>query len=1334
MGLKGKRRFKVFSFLILGAGLLSSWLFLLLFNVFVREVVLHRVVSEFVLVESSGRYYLEISDIDFNLYSQTFDIDNAYLIRTASASHEKEENAGLLRVGAGNIRLSGFRPFHFLFLHKLIFRKFIIDKPLVDIVVPRKKSSDTVPVNHEYTNRGHLFPDVIFKELEINHGQAKVYSNPADTFHDLYIHDFSLTGEVIVFHESWLNENIAPLKFQNVEFDLNDIDLRSFGLWDDLKIKTLVYNSESSDIRILDIQAFQNSGECKKSLHIPEILLEEMVFNTEIAGIHLSKISVNNAFLCFGFPLPDKKDADEKERKAVIHSSNVFPFSSDSLLISDLYLRLTTIEGAIVQVNQLDIKSGSIDLGSIIHHKRWKPDSGMCVMADSVHINLPESNRFNAGHVSYHGAKQLLIISDAQFSSGLQSGFASGKDAIHVEIPNLVLSGLSLRELQDNPLQLDTLLIDGMLFEYNGENISQNEAKLSGSSPDNKNIPDYIEIKHVKISDGEFGISLSKKNTGQGVINAKFRYSVFMDYLNTKPFIRDDQGHVFPAEKINLKLTGINFQNGKEVFSSIRSLDFNSEGGRITVQHPVVTFMDSVEEKVIQAGEVRVSDLPWRIFFQRDQKSSATHITSGKHGINGIIDILGASSVTIKDIGYISKSGQEEILIKHMDIYGTDSINASKIFYIQEGDKFSFPDTTILFTSQRLYLGWWQFMEVDSSLRIGELYLFDPDITLRKTSSMNNRGNGKLPLNSFFFDTICIIDGKFRYFNSTDLIKTPSLAEGKINFRGSDIQILKPVERRKFPEFTGKYSFSVENLKGSLYSTSWAIDKADFYSGKGSLSFTDISYFDRESKNLPFIVDEVIVKEVLINGVDPLQIIISSEISIGDVLVSKPCVRMSYFPDSSSHENTKLNKGENFRGIQIENFQISGGNFLLNQFTDTGMVERMDLKDFELEFRGFQYNPSFEGHYGRKMSLTDASFRIPDFSMATTGGMYNVGFAGCELKSFHDTLTIDSLYLHPNYSKYSFAKVLGYQTDRMEISVSRIELLGVDYLSLFSGKIHIGEIFIKEPAIEGFRDKSIPFPESQRRKLPVSMLNSITVPLRIDSVRLIDGKIRYYEHVEGSKYPGEVYFSRINGTIENVVNRCMVEANDSMMKALITGRLMGEGILHAEILFPLHADNDTFQLSASLGGMDLTSFSEMTRNLFGVEIKKGWGSARTLTLNGNNDYSTGELLFPYEKLRISLYNREKGKKRGVSSELLAFLANELVLKSNNPRLLRKLKTGTIYARRDYRKSYFNFVWKSTLCGIESTLGFPNKDLKEYQKSLKKQQNQKRTGISGRVVP
>ncbi|MBU2651839.1 MAG: hypothetical protein KKA81_12960 [Bacteroidetes bacterium] len=1328
---KRKSSFKAFGFVILCAGLLSSWLFLILFNVFIREVVLHRIVSEFVFVESSGKYFLEISDIDFNLYSQTFDIDNAYLIRTVSSPQENERNAGLLRIGAGNVQLSGFRPFHFLFLHKLIFRKFIIDNPIVDIIVPKNKASDTIHVDRGYSGRGRLFPDVIFKELEINHGQAKIYSNPGDT---LCIHDFSLTGEEIVFHEYLLNDDISPLEFQNIEFCFNDIELHSLGVWNDFKVKSLSYNSESSDLRILEIQALQNSGECEKSLHIPEILLENMSFKTILSGIHLNKISVNNAFLCYSIPFPDKTDTDHKDKKAIIHSSNDFPVSTDSLLIRDLYLHLTTNEGAIVQVNQLDLKSGSIDLSSVFHHKRWASDSGMCVMAESVEICFPEYNRFNAGYIGYYGSKQLLVMSDGKLSSGLESGFISGKDAINVEIPYLRLRGLSVKALQSNPVLLDTLLIEKMLFKLNGKLASQNEAELSGSNPAKIGIPKSVEIKHVEISDGEFGVSLSKKNGQQGSYKAKFGYSLLMGHLNTEGFGRDAEGSDFPAERINLKLNGIIFKNGNDVNANIRSVEFNSEGGRVTVQHPVITFSDSDNDKMIEAGEVRVYDLPWRYFFLVDRNSRNGHMKLAEHGVNGVIDILEPSSITFKDINYISESGQEEISVKTLNIYGKDSINASKIFFIRGGDMFNVSDTTISFTSQRLFLGQWQFFEFDSSLIIRELCVYGPDVTLWKSSSIKKHGNVNLPLNVFSLDTLYIIDGKFRYYNSTSQVENQALAEGQINFRGNDIKIIKPFVRGKFPEFTGEYLFSIGNFRGGHHTSRWAIGETDYNSGEESLNFTDISYFNRESKDFPIVVDEVIVDEVLLKGVNPLQIINSSDISVRDIFVKNPNLRISYFPDSSSHESKKFSEGESFRGIQIDNFQISGGSIVFNQFTDTGMIQRMDVKEFALGFRGFQYNPGSEGYFGHKMSITDGSFRIPAFSLATQGGMYNIGFEKCELKSFQDTLTIDSFYLHPNYSKYSFAKVLGYQTDRMNISVSRIELLGVDYFSIFSGEVYINKILIKDPAIEGFRDKSIPFPETQRRKLPVSMLNSITIPLRIDSVRLIDGKIRYYEHVEGSKYPGEVYFSRINGTIENVVNRGMIEANDSMMKALITGRLMGEGILNAEILFPLHAENDTFQLSASLGNMDLTSFSEMTRNLFGVEIKKGWGSARTLKLNGNNDYSTGELLFPYEKLRISLYNREKGKKRGVSSELLAFLANELVLKSNNPRLLRNLKTGTIYAKRDYRKSYFNFVWKSTLCGIESTLGFSNKDLREYQKSIKKMQDKKRTGISGKIEP
>jgi hypothetical protein len=121
----------------------------------------------------------------------------------------------------------------------------------------------------------------------------------------------------------------------------------------------------------------------------------------------------------------------------------------------------------------------------------------------------------------------------------------------------------------------------------------------------------------------------------------------------------------------------------------------------------------------------------------------------------------------------------------------------------------------------------------------------------------------------------------------------------------------------------------------------------------------------------------------------------------------------------------------------------------------------------------------------------------------------------------------------------------------------------------------------------------------------------------------------------------------------------------------------------------------------------------------GIGITKGKGSVDISDISGNDSVAGGSLIFKYKKLRLLPYNRKKEKlRKNVLTPLVSFMINDLVVKSNNPRFARKPRVGEVYFKRDTRKSIVNYVWKSVLSGLMSTMGFNNKAQRQDRKENK----------------
>ena len=73
-------------------------------------------------------------------------------------------------------------------------------------------------------------------------------------------------------------------------------------------------------------------------------------------------------------------------------------------------------------------------------------------------------------------------------------------------------------------------------------------------------------------------------------------------------------------------------------------------------------------------------------------------------------------------------------------------------------------------------------------------------------------------------------------------------------------------------------------------------------------------------------------------------------------------------------------------------------------------------------------------------------------------------------------------------------------------------------------------------------------------------------------------------------------------------------------------------------------------------------------------------------------------------------------KKGFLTNLLTYIANNILLKRNN-----SSRTGVVYFPRIREKSIFNFLIKTTMSGVASSVGAKNnkKYLKQYRREREK---------------
>ena len=322
-------------------------------------------------------------------------------------------------------------------------------------------------------------------------------------------------------------------------------------------------------------------------------------------------------------------------------------------------------------------------------------------------------------------------------------------------------------------------------------------------------------------------------------------------------------------------------------------------------------------------------------------------------------------------------------------------------------------------------------------------------------------------------------------------------------------------------------------------------------------------------------------------------------------------------------------------------------------------------------------------------------------------------------------LSLDSVNVTPRFARDEFFKRSVYQSDRITIYGKRIDFNNFDINNLVKNNlIHFGNVQLKNFNALFERDKRYPI-SGEKKPMLQGMFKKVPYPFFVDSLQLLKSQVSYYEYNAKSQQPGIFFIDNFNVNMLNVTNNSPHIDSSLVLKVHATGKIMKQADLNFALVMPYFAPDNQFWFSAETGVIDFSQFNALTQSTLGISIASGKGKVEIPVITGNDMYSKGSMYFLYRKLRLRLYSRKKAKtKKGFLSPFINFMLNDLMIRSNNPKFLTQPRKGIVYFERDPQKSFINYIWKSTLSGMLSTLGFNNKQQRIGKREDKVQQKQK----------
>lgn len=323
-------------------------------------------------------------------------------------------------------------------------------------------------------------------------------------------------------------------------------------------------------------------------------------------------------------------------------------------------------------------------------------------------------------------------------------------------------------------------------------------------------------------------------------------------------------------------------------------------------------------------------------------------------------------------------------------------------------------------------------------------------------------------------------------------------------------------------------------------------------------------------------------------------------------------------------------------------------------------------------------------------------------SFITKDKMYKLDIGPFLLDKIHSVIRAEYAALIPIISRDAFVRSLKFQKDYFNLRFNNIYLTGADLKKLVDGKILLAETASFQPLINVFNDRTVP-PDTASKvgQYPHQMLSKMKEQIYIKTLKAINGKVVYTERGAISKKTGDVVFTDINGTINNVTNIDSYVKKNSMMVMNVSTKFLNIAAVTSEWKLPLASPDGAFDITGKVGSFDGTKLNPVTEPLGMGSVKSGNISSYTFAMHGRDMRADGDAILLYDHLKIKLLKNTGDsnnlEKKGVTS----FLANVLI-KDRNP-AGGKIRKADLGFNRSTTKSFFNLVWKSIFAGAKTSL-------------------------------
>ncbi|MCX6168448.1 MAG: DUF748 domain-containing protein [Ignavibacteriales bacterium] len=315
------------------------------------------------------------------------------------------------------------------------------------------------------------------------------------------------------------------------------------------------------------------------------------------------------------------------------------------------------------------------------------------------------------------------------------------------------------------------------------------------------------------------------------------------------------------------------------------------------------------------------------------------------------------------------------------------------------------------------------------------------------------------------------------------------------------------------------------------------------------------------------------------------------------------------------------------------------------------------------------------------------------------------------LKTLHvsvpdSEMTADSIKYYSLINDEQFFAKSKFRQTRFRFDIPQIKIIGLDYFAMLEENIYRAKnINIHDVFADILVNMDKPYDKnSSNPQMPNEALSSMKEKVKIDSLNITNGRLKYSERFAVRAKPGVITFNKVKVSVSGIANH-----TSTLDTAIVNGEgvFMNSGTMKLSMAIPLAPKNFSLHYSGSLSRLDVTKLNEFIEPGEHHRIKSGTLQSASFNINVNRGHATGTLRAIYKDVTIAILNKDTGSEKGIFDRIFSFFGKVFVIRgTNTPDEKGLMKIGEINYTRNPQDYFLQFVWFALRGGVADLVGFP----------------------------